>query len=366
MAIQVRPVLARLALLLLAGTQIVPAVPMARPVTEFLDSCRILGSLRQGNLTVVAVRGGSPASAARMATLDEVMPGGKISITETANGGSVNTLVLRNHTDRPVFIMAGEILAGAKQDRILQQDVILPSGGQAVQVPAFCVEHGRWREQSSAFYSEKAAAPVAVRRAAQASKSQSVVWEEVASNNLAVSASAPTGTLSATYKSGRVVEVRKAFLDALSRLPRNFPTAAGAIVLVNGKVVGADLFGNPNMFANLWGKLLDSYIAEAVRREKEEPAPAATSAEDFLQRARQARIDLVSSPGMGQQIAMEGEGLKGGGVFLAAPVHLDLFPLVATPASSRPSLNRDLLHQRGLPQRGLPQQNIAPSSSLRP
>ena len=363
---QLRPALARLALLLLAGTQLIPAVPTTRPVADFLESCRILGSLRQGNLTVVAVRGGSPASTTPMATLDESMPGGKITITETANGGSVNTLVLSNHGDRPVFIMAGEILAGAKQDRILQQDVILPAGGKSVQVPAFCVEHGRWREQSNVFYSEKAAAPVAVRRAAQASKNQSVVWEEVASNNLAVSASAPTGTLSATYKTGRVVEVRKAFLDALSRLPRNFPSAAGAIVLVNGKVVGADLFGNPKLFGNLWSKLLDSYIAEAVRREKGEPVTGAASAEDFRRRARQARIDLVSSPGMGQQIAMEGEGLKGGGVFLVAPVHLDLFPLVAMPANSRPSLNRDLLHQQGLPQRGLPQQNIAPSSSLRP
>jgi hypothetical protein len=351
---QIRPALARLAVLLLAGPQLVPAVPAAKPVSEFLQTCRILGSLRQGNLTVVAVRGGFPAAATPMATLDEMMPGGKISITETANGGSVNTLVLSNHGDRPVFIMAGEILAGAKQDRILQQDVILPSGGTSVQVPAFCVEHGRWREQSSAFYTEKAAAPVAVRRAAQASKNQAVVWEEVASNNAAVSVSAPTGTLSATYKSGRVVEVRKAFLDALSRLPRNFPSAAGAVVLVNGKIVGADLFGDPKLFGRLWGKLLDSYIAEAVRREKEESATTA-SAEDFLQRARQARIELGGSPGVGQQIAMEGEGLKGGGILLATPVHLDLFPLVARAAHSRPSLNRDVLHQ----------QNIAPASSLR-
>ena len=352
-AIRIRPALASFAILLLSGSVLSPATPTVEPVGDFLGSCRILGSLSQGNLTVVAVRGGLKSGGMPISTLDEAMAGGKVVVSETGNGGTVNTLVLRNHADRPVFIMAGEILAGAKQDRILQQDILLPGGGKSVHVPAFCVEHGRWREQSTAFYSEKAAAPVAVRRAAQASKDQSVVWAEVRSNNEAVSASASTGTLSATYKTGRVVEVRKSFIDALSRLPRNFPSAVGVVVLVNGQVAGADLFRNPEIFGHLWGKLLDSYIAEAVRREKEPAIPTAAGAEDFLQLARNARITLESTPGLGRQVALEGEGLKGAGVLLDSPVHLDLFPRVA--GTPRPALDRQLLHR----------QNIAPSSNLR-
>lgn len=348
---RIRPALASFALLLLSGAVLSPATPTVEPVGAFLGSCRILGSLSQGNLTVVAVRGGNKSGGVPISTLDEAMAGGKVVVSETGNGGTVNTLVLKNHADHPVFIMAGEILAGAKQDRILQQDVLLPGGGKSVHVPAFCVEHGRWREQSTAFYSEKAAAPVAVRRAAQASKDQSVVWAEVASNNAAVSASAATGTLSATYKSGRVVEVRKSFIDALSRLPRNFPSAVGVVVLVNGQVAGADLFRNPEIFGHLWGKLLDSYIAEAVRREKDPAGPTA-NAEGFLKLAQQSRITLESTPGLGQQVALEGEGLKGAGVLLDSPIHLDLFPRIA--GSSRPSLNREALHR----------QNIAPASNF--
>ena len=353
-SIRIRPALVGLAILMLAGAELTPATPTVDPVTGFLGSCRILGSLSQGNLTVVAVRGGLKAGGAPISTLDEAMAGGKVVVSETGNGGTVNTLVLRNHTDRPVFIMAGEILAGAKQDRILQQDVLLPAGGKSVHVPAFCVEHGRWREQSTAFYSEKVAAPVAVRRAAQASKDQSVVWAEVKSNNEAVSVSAPTGTLSATYKSGRVVEVRKAFIDALSRLPRNFPSAVGVVVLVNGQVAGVDLFRDPEIFGHLWAKLLDSYIAEAVRREKEPAVPVAAGADGFLKLAQTSRIVLERTPGLGQQVALEGEGLKGAGVVLESPVHLDLFPYVA--GAHRPTLDRQLLHR----------QNIAPPSNLRP
>lgn len=190
----------------------------------------MLGTLRQGNLAVVAVAG-APAAGPALETLDEAMGRGKVLVRETGQGGTVNTLLLENHGERAVFIMAGEILAGAKQDRILQQDVILPTGGKPVPVAAFCVEHGRWREQSAAFFSEKAAAPVAVRQAAQASKSQSVVWQEVASNNAALGVTAATGSLSDTYKRGRVVAVRKAFLarpgPAAARLPVGRRPGAG-------------------------------------------------------------------------------------------------------------------------------------------
>lgn len=344
MVARIQPLLACLALVLLPG---VPLQAGEAPAHTFLGACRVLGTLRHGNLAVVAVTG-APAAGPALESLDEAMGRGKVLIRETGQGGTVNTLLLENHGERAVFIMAGEILAGAKQDRILQQDVILPTGGKPVPVAAFCVEHGRWREQSAAFYSEKAAAPVAVRQAAQASKNQSVVWQEVASNNAALAVTATTGSLSETYKRGRMVTVRKAFVDALARLPRNFPSAHGVVVLVNGRVVGADLFQDPKLFASLWAKLLDSYIAEAARREGESAATLSENAEAYLLKARQARITLGPTPGAGSQISLEGQGLKGAGVLLGRPVHLDLFPVAAT----LPSLRRDALHQ----------QNIAPAS----
>lgn len=344
MATRIQPLLPRLALALLP---VLPLTAESGPAPAFLEACRVLGTLRHGNLAVVAVAG-APAAGPALETLDGAMGRGKVLVRETGQGGTVNTLLLENHGERAVFIMAGEILAGAKQDRILQQDVILPTGGKPVPVAAFCVEHGRWREQSAAFFSEKAAAPVAVRQAAQASKSQSVVWQEVASNNAALGVTAATGSLSDTYKRGRVVAVRKAFLDALGRLPRAFPSAQGVVVLVNGRVAGADLFQDPKLFASLWGKLLDSYIAEAARREAEAAAPLPETAAAYLLKARQARITLGATPGIGSQLSLEGQGLKGAGILLERPVHLDLFPV----ETAAPSLRREALHQG----------NIAPSS----
>lgn len=345
------PAFARFALALAASTTVVPGTPApGSGVNDFLGRCSILGSLTQGNLTVVAVRAGTPEGTPRLLTLDEALAGGQVTVRETEGGGTVNTLVVRNHGTSPVFVMAGEILAGAKQDRILQQDVLLPGGGQSVQVPAFCVEHGRWQPQSAAFFSEKVAAPVSVRRAAQAAKSQAAVWEEVAQNNAEVSAIASTGSLSATYKAGKVVASRQGYLDALARLPRRFPGAAGVVVVVNGRVAGADLFRDPALFGRLWAKLLDSYIAEAVRRDGRERPGHALDPETFLRKARLAQANLGATPGIGRQVALEGEGVKGAGVLLETPVHLDLFP--TEPGSSE----RPLQHLRERP-RDL---NVAP------
>lgn len=334
-----KPLILRLALALAPAARLLAG---ADPTPAFLESCRVLGSLQHGNLAVVAVSGAA-VGGLHVEGLDAALGKGRLRIRETGQGGTVNTLLLENHGDRPVFILAGEILAGAKQDRILQQDVVVPAGGKPVPVAAFCVEHGRWREQSAAFYSEKAAAPVAIRKAAQASKDQSVVWQEVASNNAALAVATPTGSLSGTYKQGRVVAARGSFRDALARLPRAFPSALGVVVLINGRVAGADLFGDPGLFAGLWPKLLDSYIAEALRGEG---GPAgAERAEGWLQRARQARIDLRPTPGLGHQLDLQGPGMRGAGVQLEGPVHIDLFP-------AAPVLDREALHGR----------SVAPSS----
>src|SRR5207248_3378271 len=63
-----------------------------------------------------------------------------------------------------------------------------------------------------------------------------------------------------------VAPYEKALADALG----NDPHLAGVVAAVNGKVVAADLFGDPALFRKLWPKLLRSYAADAA-----ETAPAA-------------------------------------------------------------------------------------------
>jgi len=72
----------------------------------------------------------------------------KIVITEVSSSGTVNILYAQNVSIDTLYLMAGEIIKGGKQDRIIGSDVVvLP--GEKKNISAFCVERGRWFAQDS-------------------------------------------------------------------------------------------------------------------------------------------------------------------------------------------------------------------------
>ena len=98
----------------------------------------------------------------------------------------------RNRSDRYIFLMAGEALGGAKQDRMVSDDVLLPTHSR-VEIAVWCVEHGRWTGEKE-FRGSAFTAPPAVRKRAIASKNQSEVWDSVAEMQRATGA--PEGCVS--------------------------------------------------------------------------------------------------------------------------------------------------------------------------
>lgn len=306
-----------------------PAAPEPPTVASFLTGSKVLGEIRHGNLTILPVESPAFPAADRLLTLDETMPAGRLIIGEVSEGGSVNTLRVVNKSGQPVFILAGEILSGAKQNRILQADVVVPAGQGELSVPAFCVEHGRWSPQGAAFGTEGNNAPISVRQKASQTKSQGEVWSEVAANNSTVEAESSTGSLSAAYKAPAVAKVKGDYTAAFRDLPKRYLTATGVIVLVGDKVLVADLFASRRLFERLWDKLLESYIVEAARRSQEAPASKADSARGFLEMAAKAEIGTAATAGAGQGVELKTEKITGHGLALdAAPVHLALFPVV--------------------------------------
>src|SRR5213592_4751072 len=64
------------------------------------------------------------------------------------SGASVNQLVLINRSKRPLLLLAGELVSGGKQDRVIGKDRIVPVGAPPLPLDVFCVEHGRWTGSS--------------------------------------------------------------------------------------------------------------------------------------------------------------------------------------------------------------------------
>ena len=83
---------------------------------------------------------------------------GEAVVEEVNESGSVPNLAVTNKCKRPLLIPEGEILIGAKQNRVINVTVLVAAGVKFV-LPVSCVEAGRWRYQSRHFESKFCAPP---------------------------------------------------------------------------------------------------------------------------------------------------------------------------------------------------------------
>jgi len=114
-----------------------------------LDQLELGSPITAANLTMYPLI--MPAeSAPGYLTLDEALATGLASITEISESGSVPELLVKNGAAKPVLILDGEELVGAKQNRIVNL-TILVAAQQTLHIPVSCVEAGRWARRSREF-----------------------------------------------------------------------------------------------------------------------------------------------------------------------------------------------------------------------
>src|SRR5271165_1384243 len=196
-----RRMLAQLAFVFLAATFVSSGTP-AHPY-------HVLPPVTKGNLSIFPIVGGPESSTADLLTLDDGVRSGLVVVAEAgslrglirpgtnirrASGDEVNRLVLINNSDRPLLLLAGEVVTGGKQDRVIGVDRIVPAKSGPIDLSVFCVEPGRWVASSQHFGSMNSAmAQPSVRMPAMAARDQMQVWNHVASANAGIAAAAPQG-----------------------------------------------------------------------------------------------------------------------------------------------------------------------------
>ena len=83
---------------------------------------------------------------------------GEAVVEEVDEDGEVPNLSVTNRGDRPILIIEGEILIGAKQNRVINVTVLMAPKSKFT-LPVTCVEQGRWRYRSRHFESQFCAPP---------------------------------------------------------------------------------------------------------------------------------------------------------------------------------------------------------------
>src|SRR5579862_7168032 len=161
-----------------------------------LNEWRIADPIRYENLTVFPIVSRQSADTASFATLDEGLSAGQVVISESgsdmmrrsrdgrpvavpeARGASVNQLVLINRGSKPLLLLAGELVSGGKQDRIIAKDRIVPPGAAPLPLDVFCVEAGRW-SAGAQFSAGNLMVHPSVREQAAVTQEQARVWDAV-------------------------------------------------------------------------------------------------------------------------------------------------------------------------------------------
>jgi ARG/rhodanese/phosphatase superfamily protein len=258
------------------GPQAAPTPPpqgAPRPDASALsERTSLLAPIQVESLTLTPIVALLPAAAGgkddgkdNLLVLDEAMATKQVKIQEIADG-SVNGLTFVNKADRPVFVMAGEVIIGGKQDRIIGRNTVIPAK-TTQEVPVFCVEHGRWDGNTKEFTTAKALAHGRLRGQASYAAQQDV-WNEVAAKNKV----RKTQSASDTYRKvaqqqsdGTLSSMEKQVDAALARIPAaDRARMVGYAVALNGNVATVDMFGSPALFKKLETKLVRSYLTEAV------------------------------------------------------------------------------------------------------
>ncbi|MFH1406643.1 MAG: DUF6569 family protein [Candidatus Omnitrophota bacterium] len=281
------------------------------------------------NLTIVPIYSKKVAYRENYLTLDEAVKNGSVLITEL-EGGRVPQVKVINKSGSYVFMMAGEILTGARQNRLVGKDVLLPPYSKEVVVPVYCVERGRWHGKSYEFSSTGIAAAPMFRKNAAEKASQGAIWDNVANYSMALGVSSETGDLSAAYSDTTVEERAKCYIGAMEQaIPRLEKDAIGVAVAIGGKIVTIDVFENPRLFGKLWPKLLRSYAMGAIAEcyGEEDIQIAQDEVKNILNQLYGGRYERKPGIAAGEDLSLATDTLTSSALaYKSGVVHLSAFP----------------------------------------
>ncbi len=266
-------------------------------------------------------------------TLDEALQQNAARVTEVSEGGSVPQLLFRNLGGQAVFLLDGEELVGAKQNRVLNITVLAPAGKDTV-IPVSCVEAGRWNHAGSDFTSAPRAQYSASRakKAARVSENlatvhmarsdQSEVWADIDVKMCRM------GSQSETAAVEKVFEDNEHKLGQYVEHLQCVESQVGALFSVKGQLTGMEFFDRADTCRLLMPKVIRSYAMDAIDPGYQPNHNSGiNSPQEMLKLLAGAGFSTHKSVGEGEDLRFDSTpGIAGGALFARdRVVHLCVF-----------------------------------------
>ncbi len=296
----------------------------AAVLTAGENQLRVTGPFTHDNLAIYLLHGRGEPGVAKLLALGDAIEQKKAAVYET---GNVQELAIENFSTEPVFVQAGDIVKGGRQDRVLTTDLLLPPKSGKLSIASFCVEQGRWTKRGAEpvlqFNAAMLAAPTKeLKNAMREPGNQEKVWAYVAEARTKLAESAGGvgagvvggvvgGTAGAAVAppppapAARATSMQLALEDkkitvgidryvtALQKI--ELAGAIGYAYSVNGAFSGADVYGSADLFRRMWPKLLKTSAAEALA-ERGNAAAARTGGVNIRKALAEADTGRAGAP----------------------------------------------------------------------
>ena len=224
-------------------------------------------------------------------------------VIDELNDASVPDLAVTNPGKTPLLLIEGEQFIGGKQNRTVNISVLVAAGA-TLKIPVSCLEAGRWGQQRD-FGPAATSTPRRVRRtihdavAAQAGTAsarrgaQGEVWGRIDASLREMRMSSPTAAIADADRVFTRDRDRGAAAEELARLGP-LPGQYGFVVTHGPRIVGTEIFGDPELLKPHWPALTRSYLLE-------EPIASGRPSADRVLRALRgiSRAAYKGSSGLG-------------------------------------------------------------------
>ena len=301
-----------------------PAPCMGGRLREIFKEMNTGSAILCEGISIVPLFGKKDSGCAYM-NCGEALDGNTLSIQELNESGVVSTLTATNKGDMPVFIIGGQGLKGAKQDRIVNVSIIIDIK-MSVSVPVSCVEARRWNYSGDkAFRKTNLASPSiryclseTVNKNVKASKAynsnQGKIWETVDKVAEDANVKSETACLNDVYDS---YDKR---LKDFSEKVRYPDKACGIAVFKGPKLVSVDFFQHPELMKANWDDIVRSVAlgtVDAFRKQTKTPpvfdeGKSTSGIKKFLDGIAEAAAAPEKSPGRGRYIRSQSDKHEAG------------------------------------------------------
>ncbi len=201
--------------------------------------------------------------------LGEAVRTGAARVREVSPGGSVPELLIENVGAKPVLILEGEELVGAKQNRTANVTILVPAG-KTLRIPVTCVESGRWVDLGFALapseqvhfargrLNKMVSVTSSMRHTGTRRADQGRVWHDIAEKSARMHVSTPTSAMS------EVFEANRSRLDDYVAAFDASPKQVGAVFAIGDRIEGLEVFDCAETLGEMLPKLVRSYAIDAI------------------------------------------------------------------------------------------------------